>query len=197
MRINILGFVTVGVLSWSTAAWADASADCKRLYDAKDWEKAFVACAASAEQGDAVAQFNVGSMYLFGIGVVQNYTEAARWNKMAAEQGNSSAATDLGTMYRYGDGVEQDYVEAVRWYKLAAEQGNTFAQGLLGNMYARGNGVIKDYVKAYMWFTLAAAKGSEQSIKNMDFIINEMTPAQIAEAQQRAQVCLESNYKNC
>ena len=46
---------------------------------------------ASAEQGFANAQFNLGVMYDAGEGVPQNYTEAVRWFRMAAEQGNATA----------------------------------------------------------------------------------------------------------
>lgn len=45
----------------------------------------------AAEQGDSVAQYNVGQSYLQGDGVGQDFTEAARWYRRAAEQGNSGA----------------------------------------------------------------------------------------------------------
>ena len=40
-----------------------------------------------AEQGDAVAQFNLGVSYANGDGVPENDAEAVRWYRMAAEQG--------------------------------------------------------------------------------------------------------------
>ena len=58
-----------------------------------------------AEQGNAVAQANLGWMYIFGNGVEQNYEEAAHWNRLAAEQGNARAQVNLGLMYDLGDGV--------------------------------------------------------------------------------------------
>ena len=39
-----------------------------------------------AEKGDAVAQYKLGSSYLSGSGVQQDYQEAAKWFKLAAEQ---------------------------------------------------------------------------------------------------------------
>jgi TPR repeat protein len=38
----------------------------------------------AADQGDAFAQAAVGSMYDLGKGVAQDYTEAAKWFRMAA-----------------------------------------------------------------------------------------------------------------
>ena len=43
----------------------------------------------AAEQGDAGAQFNLGSMYRNGQGVPQNYKEAYVWLSLAAAQSSS------------------------------------------------------------------------------------------------------------
>ena len=76
---------------------------------------------ALAEQGDAVAQNNLGLMYANGRGVPEDDAEAVRWFRMAAEQGNPDAQNDLGIMYTNGRGVPEDDAKAVRWYRLAAE----------------------------------------------------------------------------
>jgi TPR repeat protein len=47
-----------------------------------------------AENGDAVAQYRLGSSYLSGSGVQQDYAEAAKWFKLAAEQGLAAAQFD-------------------------------------------------------------------------------------------------------
>jgi len=197
MRANILGFVTVGVLSWSNAAWADAAADCVRFLTVEDYKKAFVSCTEAAEQSNSNAQYNLGVMYMNGIGVVQDYAEAVRWYKLAAEQGDSAAQYNLGLLYADGTGVVQDYAEATRWYKLAAEQGDADAQTALGVAYANGTGVVQDYVTAHMWYNLSAAETGGKATENRDLIAKTMTPAQIAEAQQRAQACIVSNFINC
>ena len=44
----------------------------------------------AAQQGDDVAQNNLGEMYSKGKGIEQNYFEAARWYLSAAEQGLSA-----------------------------------------------------------------------------------------------------------
>ena len=45
----------------------------------------------AAEQGNAIAQFNLGVMYSNGEGVKRDQTEAAKWYRLAAAQGNVSA----------------------------------------------------------------------------------------------------------
>ena len=112
-----------------------------------------------AEQGDAVAQIDLGWMYYEGDGVPQDIVEAAKWFRKAAEQGKDSAQAVLGEMYRKGEGVPQDYAEAVKWFRKAAEQGDAIAQGALGGMYYSGEGVPQNYEEAVKWFRKAAAQG--------------------------------------
>src|SRR5690554_3388796 len=81
-----------------------------------------------AEQGNTVAQFNLGIMYDNGYGVPQDKAEAAKWYRMAAEQGDADAQFNLGVLYDNGYGVPQDYAEAAKWYRMAAEQGHGGAQ---------------------------------------------------------------------
>jgi TPR repeat protein len=59
----------------------------------------------SAEQGDAMAQNNLGGMYHNGNGVAQDYAEAVNWYHRAADQGLAEAQDNLGMMYAYGKGV--------------------------------------------------------------------------------------------
>ena len=86
---------------------------------------------ASAEAGDAEAQFILGGMYVTGVGVPQDDVEAVAWYRRAAEQGDARAQYNLGGMYREGRGVPQDDVEAVAWYRRAAEQGHRSRPGHL------------------------------------------------------------------
>jgi tetratricopeptide (TPR) repeat protein len=117
----------------------------------------------AAEQGDAGAQFNLGTMYYnghYGQSVIKDYEQAVKWFRLAAEQGVAEAQTKLGLMYTEGQGVAQDYKEAAKWYRLVAEQGNSFAQFQLGRMYTEGKGVVQDNKEAIKWYRLAAEQGN-------------------------------------
>jgi len=50
-----------------------------------------------AEQGHAIAQFNLGVMYDKGEGVEKDYDEAFKWYRKAAEQGDADAQYNLGS----------------------------------------------------------------------------------------------------
>ena len=77
---------------------------------------------ARAEQGNALAQFNLGVNYTSGEGVPQDDVEATRWFRLAAEQGHLGAQQFLGAKYWIGKGVPQDYVQSHMWLHLAASR---------------------------------------------------------------------------
>ena len=114
-----------------------------------------------------------------------------------ALNGNADAQYNLGIMYASGLGVIQDYNEAVKWFRLSSSQGNAQAQEIYGLMYASGRGVTQDYVCAHMWFNIAASSGNTLAEAIRDKVAKKMTPTQIEKAQEMAQRCMKSNYKNC
>ena len=150
-----------------------------------------------AEEGNAVAQNNLGLMYHNGWGVPQDYKEAVYWYRLAVEQGYAIAQYNLGLMYEKGKGVPQDDKEAVRLYRLAAEQGYADAQGNLGVMYVFGKGVTKDFVYAHMWGNIALMNGNERGELVRGHVAEKMTSSQIEEAQRLARECVKKNYKGC
>jgi TPR repeat protein len=76
----------------------------------------------AAEQGNAIAQFSLGSMYAKGRGVPQDDAEAVRWFRLAADQGDADAQGHLGSMYAAGRGVAQDIVQGHMWHNIAASR---------------------------------------------------------------------------
>ena len=134
----------------------------------------------AAEQGDVDAQYNLGDMYRYGLGVSQDYTEGVKWYRKAAEQGHVIAQYNLGNLYRYGQIVPRDYAEAAKWYRKAAEQADVDAQFNLADMYYNGQGVPQDYVEAYKWYNLAASQGDKAASISRNNLASQMTPDQIA-----------------
>ncbi len=96
-------------------------------YERGDYETAHELWLPLAEQGNVVAQNDLGLMYTKGEGVPQDYAEAVKWFRLAAEKGYDWAQNNLGDMYLGGRGVLQDHVQAHMWFNLAAAQGDTIA----------------------------------------------------------------------
>ena len=139
-----------------------------------------------AEQGHAIAQYNLAIMYQNGEGVPQDPSRAASWYRRAAEQGDSMAQSNLGSIYRQGRGVPQNYAEATSWYRRAAEQGDIKAQHNLAIMYWEGKGVTRNPVMAYVLQILAAAEGHEGARHNREITLKMLSHEQVTEAQRMA-----------
>jgi len=125
----------------------------------------------------------VGLICLPLMGAVQEDLAALR---KAAAQGDAEAQCELGNRYYLGRGVPEDYTEAAKWHRLAAEQGHAEAQCAMGNRYYLGKGIAQDFAQAYAWFDLAAAQGNDNAAARRRMILDEMTPAQIAEGKRLA-----------
>jgi TPR repeat protein len=110
----------------------------------------------AAEQGNALAQYNLGFDYQQGFGVAQDEGEAAKWFRKAAKQNHPKAQYSLAWAYHHGSGVEKNNVEAVKWFRKAADQGHVDALYNLGVCCADGLGVARDEAEAVKWFRKAA-----------------------------------------
>ncbi|NNL87139.1 MAG: sel1 repeat family protein [Myxococcales bacterium] len=106
----------------------------------------------AAQEGNAQAQFNLASMYLYGDGVEQNAERAVEWFLKAALQGHVEAQYNLGKAFSEGIGTGADREAAEKWYRLAAEQGSAEAQFRLGRLLDRGD----PRSEAATWYLAAA-----------------------------------------
>ena len=78
-------------LSFSAPVPADSLEEAVAAYPSADYATALRVYRSLAEQGLAVAQFNLGLMYDLGHGVMQNYSESMKWYRLAADQGRDDA----------------------------------------------------------------------------------------------------------
>jgi len=184
MTRALIGIFAAVILTLSLAAPAPAASleDAVVAYRKGDYANALQLYRPLAEQGLAVAQFNVGLMYDMGQGVLQNHGEAVKWYRLAADQGRPDAQYQLGHLYY----KHEQYAEAAKWFRLAADQGRADAQSSLGAMYAEAEGVPQDFVQALKWFILAAAQNHNDAIQNRDRAVLVMTADQVAEARKLA-----------
>ena len=158
----------------------------------QDYAKAVYWFQKAAVQGNADAEYNLGVLYDDGQGVPLDYAKAVYWYRKAAAQGLAVAESNLGRFYGTGQGTPRDDVKSVYWYRRAANQGDTNAELNLGLAYATGQGVPTDYVVAYKWLVIAKAYAKpgirqyRQADQAIGLLLQEMTTAQIAQAQAEA-----------
>jgi uncharacterized protein len=136
-------------------------------HQAGDYVKALEIFGKEAKAGSAVARYNLGVMYLDGLGVTPDPAEAANWFGLAADSGYTEAEVELGLLYAKGSGVPRDNKKAVELWQKAAAAGNSRAAHLLAMQYSTdvgpGTGVARDNEKAVDWFRQAAEAGLAES----------------------------------
>ena len=157
---TVLSLATVLFLVLKTLAAPDYQKGLE-AYNVGDYATALKEWRPLAEQGDMVAQKELGNMYRNGQGVPHNNITAARWVRLSAEQGYAEAQKTLARYYEYGSGVPRDYAEALRWYSLAAEQGDVRAQMTVAYMYYNGSDIPQDFTESLRWFSLVAEQGDD------------------------------------
>ena len=157
----------------SASASVSTTDDAYGAYAKGDYATAYRLWKAEAEQGDAYAQFNLGTLYRDGVNVTQDDKQAVYWFRKAADQGNINAQYNLAWMYQKGRGHAQNDDEAVYWFRKAAAQGDTDAQVYLGWMYRNGRGVRQDFNEAVRLYTKTADLGDKVAQYNLGLMYQD------------------------
>ncbi|MBE0435163.1 MAG: sel1 repeat family protein [Methylomicrobium sp.] len=148
----------------------------------------------AAEQECAEAQYWLGYLYFYGLGIQQNKTLAADWFGKATAHHFAAAQYQLACCYYHGDGVEKNDRSAFFWANKAVEQTESFfdsnpeqepdyslgmieAYLLLSELYALGKGIEQNSELAYQWFIKAAEHWQDKSPTN-EFLESQFRSAQ-------------------
>ena len=110
----------------------------------------------AAERNFPKALYNIGIMYLNGLGVVKSVQEAISYFEKSALYGLPQGDVMLGKIYSDGNYMPRNYRQALEHYRAAAEKYSVPALLALGNLYLTGNGVNKNERQAFSYFKQAA-----------------------------------------
>ena len=122
---------------------------------------------ASAQGGNAAAQYELGMRYLEGRGELRDFKLAASWFEKAANQGLAPAQYRIGAFYEKGMGVARDLARAKSYYERATKSGNPRAMHNLAVLTAEGVEGTADYNGAANWFRQASEYGIRDSQYNL------------------------------
>ncbi len=154
-----------------------------------------------ADEGDPVAQFNVGFNHAQGQGVPRDYAQAAKWYRLAAEQGHAEAQYRLG-LYCEDENVKvatevvthlyfEKENEAAEWYCKAAMQGHAEAQYRLGLLISADAAGIDPYAE----ITGEAVEAAKSRAKNADDDATDWFRMAAEQGHSDAQYVLGARYK--
>ena len=141
----------------------------------------------AAALNEPTALNNLGIMYFAGEGVEKDLDEARHLFEKAAAVGSAGAMDNLGEMYTQGIGVEKDDAKALGWFLRAAARGHGLAMSKAGVFYLNGQGTTTDPLEAYIWLQKGIDSGYDVTAQK-EAAAAKLTPAQLAEAEQRLNV---------
>lgn len=127
----------------------------------------------------------------------KNWVNAHEHCLREANLGELKAQKNIALLFHTGRSGQKNLRHALKWYLAAAKQEDVNSQEVVGMLYYAGTGVPQNYLQAHVWSNIAASNGSNSAAQTRRDAEHWMTPEQIAEAQARAQRCLESNYADC
>lgn len=115
-----------------------------------------------AKASDGEAQYQLGSLYRTGRGVVQDDVLAYQWTLRAAETGHVKAMVSVARMLAAGRGVNRDAASAREWLQKAKASGNAEAADLLATL---ATGKLEPTSRSGGWDTVVNADGGNPSIQ--------------------------------
>lgn len=136
----------------------------------QDYKQALKWWLIAAERGDAEAENNIGTLYMFGQGVPVDYKKALYWLRLSSAHGNLQAKSNLGILYMKGQGVKRNDKKAFRLTQKAAEAGIPLAENNLGYMYLKGRGVKVNYKKALRWIDRGVENGDAYALYHKGYM---------------------------
>jgi TPR repeat protein len=122
----------------------------------QDYELAVYFLSKAAASGDVYASFQLGNLYLGGIGVEKSISKAKELIKFAADQGDNGAQLQLAGLLL----MTEDTSEGVAYLEKLAEHGDQEAMLKLADvLIAKKFGIQNDEL-AFKWYKNAATAGN-------------------------------------
>ena len=120
---------------------------------------AFALALDRAKAGDPKSETLLGELLSRGLGVKQDFKEAASWYELAAKAGDREALYALAQISLDGRGVEPDPKKAADYFQQAGEKGSMVAWRELAFLLLQGQGRDKNPMLAAAYLRKAAMDG--------------------------------------
>jgi hypothetical protein len=136
----------------AASARADSLNDALRMVEEGRYDQARSLLQTLVDGGNMKAHFELGTMYLEGLGTPKDHRRAFRLLRKAAEHGVPPAQFNLAMMYLKGLGVAPDSAKAYAWMRRADSNDLYAANYTLGLWSWLGIGTQRDPAAAARYF---------------------------------------------
>lgn len=203
VRMKRLLVIVIAIIMLVPALFYGAVHLADRAYGNSEYRATLWVYRPLATLGINYFQKQMGSLYLYGQGVEQNYQTAASWFLGPAEEGDTQAQAVLGLLYMTDMLGTRDLKKSFEWYYKSANGGNQNAQSFVAMAYATGEGTEADRIQAYKWLLIVfggnlldAHKKNMMSLKEMKPLFEQITPTEVTKARKEAHEWLANFRKS-
>ena len=133
----------------------------------KKYEEAFPYFQKESKNGNSLAQYFLGYMYLFGYGISKNISLGLDYIKMSSKNENLNAKFLLGLIYYEGSEITKNNFKAYKLLKKCAKEGHSEAQNFIGCMHYYGEGVEENIFKAIKWYKISSKNNNSDAQFNL------------------------------
>lgn len=162
----------------------------------KNIDKAISYFLLAANQGFTNAQYALVKIASKSKTFSLSRAKSIEWLTNAANAGNVFAQFDLANILAENSDFESSRL-AVHWWKESARQSFGHAASALGQAYSEGFGVLTDLQRAYMWYSIADKNGSFGAKIDKMFWGAKLSSEQRSRADEMADFCVKTKYKEC
>jgi len=123
-----------------------------------------------ANEGNALAQHELGLRYISGQGFPADTVKAAYWIGKAARQNLPGACYNYGILLNNGWGIKWNPFEAFEYFNIAANNDMPQAEYVMGISYIDNLLIERNWSKAYFWIKKSAENGfkpAEETLKQL------------------------------
>ena len=147
-----------------------------------------------SKEDNADALYYLGSLFYYGLGVVQNFNEAERLKKKAFKKYKALAEQNVAERKNWGEDIKKlgevlsksvdgasslTYIEQIEWLKLAIDHGCSHSAFALGQIFNLGEKMASDSIKndnvfptvnkkeAFKYYMISANQGRPEAMFNV------------------------------
>ena len=176
---------------------ADAYLRGFQALEQRDYKTALYYLSFFAANGDAKANYNLGTMYREGLGVEKDEVQSLSHFIAAAENGHMLGNYAVGLAFLTGKGSDIDAKAAIHYLTEAALLGHAISPVEIGRLYFRGRLVKKNFVSAHFWWLLAQERNAPNASKNLSTLLSKMNQEQKRQAFLLQSKCKRLTLKQC
>ena len=181
----------------SLALKADDYSKAFEALERGDFETATFYLSFFVNNGDSVAQYNMGLLYRDGLGVEKNPKVALTWFYLAAQQRHMLSNFAIAKLIETHPHLADRQKGRLYFLKEAAFLGHAIAPLEIGNFYYLRQETDFDLVRAMVWWILGSDRNAPGAVEMISSVSPLLDHSQMHQVTVKLADCDNKTYRDC